>query len=228
MSSLQLVGTRAWTGTAESALPESVSWDERLTRFMNIGCALAALVFFIPIMAAIALAILLCDPGPVLFGHARIGRHGRTFRCWKFRTMTSNAEHVLARHLDADADARREWQSTRKLRRDPRVTRIGRLLRRSSLDELPQLLNVLRGEMSIVGPRPITDAEAGRYRRYFVHYCAVRPGITGLWQVTGRSNTSYRRRVATDVAYARSRGLAMDIRIMLLTIPSVLRGDGSC
>jgi exopolysaccharide production protein ExoY len=141
--------------------------------------------------------------------------------------MTADAEQRLARLLASDADARREWLQDHKLRRDPRVTPFGNFLRRSSLDELPQLFNVLRGEMSLVGPRPIVPREAVRYGRYFEDYCKVRPGITGLWQVCGRNNVSYRRRVALDVTYTRRRSTLLNLAILGATIPSVLSAEGS-
>lgn len=140
--------------------------------------------------------------------------------------MVVDSAQVLERHLACNPEAREEWARDQKLRNDPRVTPIGRLLRRSSLDEVPQIFNVLLGQMSMVGPRPIVAGEAIRYRQYIVDYMAVKPGITGLWQISGRNNTTYRRRVALDTAYARSRNLAMDVAIMARTIPAVLSGSG--
>jgi exopolysaccharide production protein ExoY len=167
------------------------------------------------------------DGGPVVFAHRRIGRDGRHFRCLKFRSMAVDAEERLAELLARDPQARDEWERDHKLRNDPRVTKLGAFLRKSSLDELPQLVNVLKGEMSLVGPRPIVDAEAPKYGRRFRHYCAVKPGITGLWQVSGRNDTSYRARVAMDCVYAARRNALLDARIMLATIPAVLLSRGS-
>ncbi|WBH18205.1 sugar transferase [Sphingomonas radiodurans] len=194
---------------------------------MDLAVALIALAFFLPLMLVIATIIYVTDPGPVFFAHRRVGRGGRHFRCLKFRSMAVNAEELLAELLAKDAEARAEWARDHKLKNDPRITAIGGLLRKSSLDELPQLFNVLRGEMSLVGPRPIVDAEVLRYGRYFAHYCSVRPGITGLWQVSGRNNTSYRRRVAFDVTYSRSRSALFDAKILVMTVPSVMLARGS-
>jgi lipopolysaccharide/colanic/teichoic acid biosynthesis glycosyltransferase len=197
------------------------------TRALDIVLAGSLLVFLAPLMLLIALLIWMGDGGWPLFGHRRIGRNGVTFACLKFRSMVPDAEARLERLLATDPVARREWQTDHKLRHDPRITPLGGFLRRSSLDELPQLINVLRGEMSMVGPRPIVESEIRRYGYGFKHYCAVRPGITGLWQVSGRNNLSYRRRVALDRLYVRSRSFNRDIAIMALTVPAVLTRNGS-
>jgi lipopolysaccharide/colanic/teichoic acid biosynthesis glycosyltransferase len=178
-------------------------------------------------MLGVALAIFLQDGGPALFAHRRLGWGGRHFYCLKFRTMRVDAEARLAEVLARDPQARAEWDADHKLRDDPRVTRLGAFLRRTSLDELPQLFNVLRGEMSLVGPRPIVDAEIQKYGRRFHQYCAVKPGITGLWQVNGRSDTTYRARVAMDCLYAGRKSLLLDVRVLLCTIPAVLARRGS-
>ena len=198
-----------------------------LCRAFDIVVALAVILFTAPLLIIIALGVKLHDGGPALFGHERIGMGGRTFRCLKFRSMVVDAEARLAALLAADPQARADWAKDFKLRRDPRITPLGDFLRRSSLDELPQLFNVLRGDMSIVGPRPIVRSEAVRYGARFESYCAVRPGITGLWQVSGRSDTTYRRRVAMDAVYARSKCLSWDVKILLLTVPAVFLARGS-
>ncbi|MFM9936645.1 MAG: sugar transferase [Novosphingobium sp.] len=205
-----------------------ITGNGRAIRVLDIIGASAALLLLSPIMLLTALAIMLLDPGPLLFAHTRLGQGGRPFRCLKFRSMTVDADARLALLLETDADARAEWQETQKLRHDPRITPVGRFLRRSCLDELPQLFNVLLGEMSLVGPRPIVAGEALRYGRHFPVYCSLKPGITGLWQVKRQDQTSYRRRVAFDLAYARSRSLALNLRILVLTVPCVLRGEGAC
>lgn len=197
------------------------------TRCLDVVLAMSLLIFLAPLMLLIAVVIWAGDGGWPLFGHRRIGRNGVAFPCLKFRSMVPDAEARLERLLAADPQARREWQTDHKLRNDPRITPLGGFLRKSSLDELPQLINVLRGEMSMVGPRPIVESEIRRYGHGFKHYCAVRPGITGLWQVSGRNNLSYRRRVALDRLYVRSRSLAGDIGIMALTLPAVLTRNGS-
>ena len=196
-------------------------------RALDVAGALALLVALLPFLTVIALAVKLTSPGPVLFAQRRVGRGGRWFSCWKFRTMVTDAEERLTELLSHDAAARQEWARDHKLRRDPRVTAIGVFLRKSSLDELPQLFNVLGGTMSLVGPRPIELAECSRYGRYLGHYCAVRPGITGLWQISGRNDTSYRRRIAFDVVYARRRSLALDAKILAVTVPRVMMQKGA-
>lgn len=201
--------------------------DSLLGRAFDVVIAIGALVFVGPLMLVVAVCIYIVDPGPVLFAHRRIGRDGRAFRCWKFRSMVVDADARLAALLGNDPVARSDWQRDHKLRNDPRITMFGRFLRRSSLDELPQLFNVVIGEMSVVGPRPIVAAEAQRYGRYFNDYCRVRPGITGLWQISGRNDVSYRRRVALDVLYVRSKSLVLDLKIVLLTVPRVLLSKGA-
>lgn len=198
-----------------------------LIRLLDIVIAVAALVFFLPLMVMIALAILVTGGGPIFFVQARVGRNGVEFRCFKFRTMSNDAEAILAAVLNSNADAYAEWSRFHKLRDDPRVGRLGAILRKTSLDELPQLFNVLRGDMSVVGPRPIVAKEASRYGRYFVSYCAVRPGITGLWQVSGRNDTTYRRRVACDVVYSRNKSAGNDLKIIFKTVPVVLFARGA-
>ena len=205
----------------------AVQVDSPAGRMMDIILALAALLFFAPLMLVVAVCVYIMDPGPILFGHKRIGRDGQTFRCWKFRSMVVDADARLAALLASDPEARADWQRDHKLRNDPRITALGRFLRRSSLDELPQLFTVVVGEMSLVGPRPIVAAEAVRYGRYFNDYCRVRPGITGLWQISGRNDVSYRRRVALDVTYVRSKSLPLDLKIVFLTIPRVLLSKGA-
>jgi exopolysaccharide production protein ExoY len=165
---------------------------------------------------------------PVLFGHKRIGRNGEAFACFKFRTMVNGAADVLAEHLAASPSARREWEATQKLKDDPRITPLGHTMRKLSIDELPQFLNVFLGHMSLVGPRPIVHSEARFYGSHIGAYHSVRPGITGPWQVGGRSNTSYDYRVKLDVDYAHNLSLRRDILILLKTVPVVVFQDGSC
>lgn len=200
---------------------------ESLREIVSVAISLVLLVLLLPLFVMIALAISSQDRGPVLFSQERIGRNGRPFRCLKFRSMAVDAEQRLADYLACDADARQEWARDHKLKSDPRITPIGAYLRRSSLDELPQLINVIRGDMALVGPRPIVAAEVHRYGHRFRHYCRVKPGITGLWQVSGRNDVSYRRRVAMDALYARTRTLAGDALILFQTIPAVLLRKGS-
>jgi exopolysaccharide production protein ExoY len=194
---------------------------------LDIIIAAVALLFFLPLLLLVALAIKLADPGPVFFRQNRIGLGGKTFGCWKFRTMVVDAEQRLAAILATDPEAAREWEESQKLTNDPRVTWLGNFLRRSSLDEVPQFFNVLMGEMSIVGPRPIVETEAARYGQHFALYCLVRPGITGLWQISGRSDVRYFERVLMDVRYVSSRSMMRDLKIIVLTVPSVLAARGS-
>ena len=202
-------------------------WDAFGVRALDIAVSFLALVFLAPLLIFVAVAVYLSDPGPIFFAHRRIGRNGQAFPCLKFRSMVIDADRRLNELLSMDPHARFEWEQDHKLRNDPRITAIGAFLRRSSIDELPQLMNVLRGEMSIVGPRPIVEDEVVRYGRKFKMYCRVRPGITGLWQVSGRNDISYRRRVACDVLYARSKSLTFDLKIILMTLPAVLNAKGS-
>ena len=196
-------------------------------RALDVAIALVTLIFVLPLMGVIAFAILLQDRGPIVFAHRRVGRGGKPFHCYKFRSMAVDAEARLAELLERDSVAREEWARDHKLRDDPRVTPLGAFLRRSSLDELPQLINVLQGTMSLVGPRPIVDAEISRYGKRFSHYCAVKPGITGLWQVSGRNDVSYRTRVALDCLYAKSQSPRLYLWIVVVTIPAVLSRKGS-
>ena len=199
----------------------------RLSRAMDLIVAVTALLVFGPLMLITALAVALERRGPVLFRHYRLGRDGRRFKVYKFRSMHVDSDHILAAHLANDPLAAAEWERDHKLRIDPRITPLGVFLRKSSLDELPQLLNVLRGEMSIVGPRPITEVEVPKYGRFFKAYCLVTPGITGIWQVSGRNDVSYRRRVAMDAVYAKRKCLSLDLQLMLATIPAVVNRRGS-
>jgi exopolysaccharide production protein ExoY len=189
-------------------------------RLLDVLAALAGLLFFLPTLVLIALAVRAQDGGPALFRQQRIGRDGRPFQCLKFRSMTQDAEARLPQLADG------EWAERRKLRRDPHVTPLGRILRLSSLDELPQLINVLVGDMSLVGPRPIVADEAPLYGRRFAAYCAVRPGLTGLWQVSGRNDVSYPRRVAMDVWLVRNMTCRTYLVLILRTVPAVLTRDG--
>ena len=190
--------------------------------------SILALLFFAPFLLLISGAILLTEGGPVFFRHQRIGHNGKSFGCLKFRTMAVDAEARLQRILESDPAARAEWEATQKLENDPRITCLGAFLRKTSLDELPQFWNVVRGEMSVVGPRPIVADEARRYGDHLEHYLSLRPGVTGLWQVMGRSSTTYDDRVRMDVHYARYRSFLMDLWIILRTIRVMLNGNGAC
>jgi lipopolysaccharide/colanic/teichoic acid biosynthesis glycosyltransferase len=187
--------------------------------------AFATLLFLVasPLFAAVALWIKLSSPGPIFFSHTRVGRGGSRFQCLKFRTMMDGASLMLDELLDKSPDLRAEFHATFKLANDPRITSAGRFLRRTSLDELPQFLNVLRGDMSIVGPRPVVPSETSRYGAAIPTVLSIRPGLTGLWQVSGRSDTSYRERIALDVEYAQSNSFLGDMRIILRTVSYMIR-----
>lgn len=195
-------------------------------RARDILGALAMLIFFAPLMAVIFVCVRR-DGGPGIFAHERVGKNGVTFRCYKFRSMVPNAEQVLKDILVCNEQFRKDWETDQKLRNDPRITRIGAFLRRKSLDELPQLFNVLKGDMSLVGPRPITRDEVQRYGDRIAYYYSIRPGLTGAWQVSGRNEVSYEERVALDVAYLRNRTFVNDIFILLKTVRVVLNGRGA-
>ncbi|AUQ51985.1 sugar transferase [Phaeobacter inhibens] len=189
---------------------------------------LLALILFPVLSPVIALLWMISrrDGGPGFFGHTRIGKDGTPFTCWKIRTMIHGAEDVLAEHLKTDAKAAQEWARDRKLSRDPRITNLGLFLRRSSLDELPQIWNVLRGDMSFVGPRPIVRCELSKYGSAAPIYLSQKPGITGLWQVSGRNDVSYEDRVSFDIDYLERRTFSFDIKLILLTGLSVIGRTG--
>lgn len=196
-------------------------------RSLDILIAVAGLVMLSPLLFMIAASVKLTSRGPVLFGHRRIGARGRVFRCWKFRTMIADSGDALERHLAENPAAREEWERTRKLKNDVRITPIGRILRDYSLDELPQLFNVVKGDMSIVGPRPVVADELSLYGADARYYLSARPGITGLWQVSGRNDVSYDARVALDKAYVRDWSMNRDLRIILKTVPAALSARGA-
>jgi exopolysaccharide production protein ExoY len=196
-------------------------------RGVDIALSGIAIVLLAPMLSGIAFLVQATSPGPVFYGHNRVGFGGKTFKCWKFRSMVANGDDVLASHFRKNAAAQTEWRETQKLRCDPRVTPLGRVLRKLSLDELPQLFNIFLGDMSIVGPRPIVADEVRRYGPSLGHYLRTRPGLTGLWQISGRSDIGYRERVLLDRFYVRSWSLGKDISIILRTVPAVLRSRGS-
>ena len=196
-------------------------------RVIDIAIALSGILLLAPLLIICFVATVITSPGPALFRHRRVGFNGKHFDCLKFRTMVTDAPERLRQLLERDSLAAAEWTANRKLRSDPRVTAIGAILRKSSLDELPQLFNVLRGDMSIVGPRPVTDEELLRYASSIGAYLACRPGITGLWQVSGRSKTTYNKRVACDTFYARNWSMALDAKILIVTIPSLMLSDSA-
>ena len=202
-------------------------WAQRLKRALDLFGAVVGGFFICPLLLSIAVLIKLDTPGPVLFGHRRLGARDEHFLCWKFRTMHVEAERMLNECLQRYPNLQAEWEQNHKLRDDPRVTRIGRFLRKTSLDELPQLWNVLRGKMSLAGPRPIVDAEVSKYEKDYELYRRIRPGISGLWQVGGRSEVDYVERVAMDSFYVRNWSVWLDIIILARTVKTVLFGRGA-
>lgn len=198
-----------------------------LKRWLDILLVLLSLPITVPILAIVSATVLLSSPGPLFYSHRRIRRGGIFFSMWKFRTMCVNSSEVLEDYLAEHPRARAEWNKTHKLRHDPRITSVGSFLRRYSLDELPQLWNVFTGQMTLVGPRPIVAAEVEKYGDGFSYYCRVKPGLTGLWQVSGRSELTYPQRVALDCDYVERWSLWRDFVILLRTFRSVVNQDGA-
>ncbi|MGO4677130.1 sugar transferase [Bosea sp. 2YAB26] len=196
-------------------------------RLFDVSTASVLIILLTPLIIVLIALIRSSDEGPALFRQMRIGKGGRSFACWKFRTMVCDADEALQRLIGSDPAAAKEWADSQKLSRDPRITRFGGFLRRSSLDELPQLFNIIVGDMSFVGPRPIVGAEIERYGEAFAHCFSVPPGLTGLWQVSGRSDCSYATRVALDSQYASEWRLLLDAKILAKTLPAVLLQRGS-
>jgi Undecaprenyl-phosphate galactose phosphotransferase WbaP len=198
-----------------------------IKRALDLALVVVFGTLLLPVVALIALAIKLTSPGPVFYSQTRCGRGGGPFVAWKFRSMYANASELLEQCLDSDPSLREEWRRCRKLRQDPRITPLGRLLRRTSLDELPQLWNIVLGQMSFVGPRPIVAEEISRYGDGFALYAKVTPGLSGMWQVSGRNNLSYEQRVTLDLYYVRNWSVWLDIHILARTIRVVVLGDGA-
>jgi lipopolysaccharide/colanic/teichoic acid biosynthesis glycosyltransferase len=196
---------------------------DRLKRFVDLVIALIVIVALLPLFPLIALLIVTTSPGPAIYRQRRLGHRGNYFWCYKFRTMVADAEEQLKRHAALAA----QFQHNFKIKNDPRVTRLGALLRKTSLDELPQLFNVLRGEISLIGPRPIVEEEREKYGDYCPKLLSVKPGVSGMWQVYGRSDTTYDQRIAMDMSYIDNRSLWLDFKLISLTVYVVLRGRGA-
>ncbi|MEG3164813.1 sugar transferase [Sphingomonas sp. PB2P19] len=206
---------------------DAVRRQSRLLQAIDVTLAFLLVLVLSPVMLLLGFAIWARDGHSPIYGHRRYGKDGRTFLCYKFRSMAPDSDARLARLLASDPVARAEWHRDHKLRNDPRITAIGRVIRKTSLDELPQFVNILRGEMSLVGPRPIVAAEVARYGRRYVDYCSMLPGITGIWQISGRNDTGYRRRVAMDSMMARRMSPRLYARILVGTARTVLSGHGA-
>jgi lipopolysaccharide/colanic/teichoic acid biosynthesis glycosyltransferase len=193
-------------------------------RGLDISVSLAVIVTALPLIAAIVALIKATSPGPVLFRHRRIGKNGVEFDCWKFRTMIADAEQQLKNN----PELRALFETKFKLDDDPRITRVGKFLRRTSLDELPQLIQVLQGKMTLIGPRPIVHSEIEKYSIYAGKLFSVTPGLSGLWQTSGRSSTTYAERVLLDMYYIDNRSLRMELLLLMLTVVTVLKKSGAC
>ncbi len=196
-------------------------------RIFDITATVIGGILILPVIAIVAILIYLDSPGPIVFGHKRVGQGGKEFPCYKFRSMVPNAQEALEIYLKENPEAREEWERDFKLKDDPRVTKIGKFLRKTSLDELPQLWNVLIGDMSLVGPRPIVRAEVEKYGEYINDFYLVPPGITGVWQVSGRSDTTYEERVLMDSWYVHNWSVWIDIVYLVKTVLAVLKGKGA-
>ena len=204
----------------------SLVGTSKIKRGVDVAVSLTGIAVLSPVLVVL-FVILKLDGGPSVFSHTRVGQKRSTFQCHKFRTMHADADERLAELLSRDEEARLEWDTHFKLKDDPRVTVLGEVLRKSSLDELPQLFNVLKGDMSLVGPRPVVEEELKLYGDYASDYMTARPGITGLWQVSGRNDLDYNERVALDVTYIRQWTHKLDLRILLKTVLVVLTRRGA-
>ena len=203
-------------------------WYNRLIkRLFDLFFTITGGILISPILLILAIIVAIDNRGRVIFAHRRVGRNGREFSCYKFQTMIPNAQEVLKEYLEKNPEARQEWEESFKLTNDPRVTKLGNFLRRTSLDELPQLWNVICGDMSLVGPRPIVKAEIPRYQKNIREYFMVLPGITGMWQVSGRSDTTYEERVAMDTWYVRNWSVWIDLMYLFKTVKAVLQSRGA-
>lgn len=199
-----------------------------IKRVVDIIGALIGMIFLIPLTIIIFMCNLICNEyGPVFYTQERIGKNGKVFKMYKFRTMCTNSQEVLEKLLASDEDKRKEWKKNRKLQEDPRITKIGVFLRKTSLDEFPQFINVLKGEMSLIGPRAVVDGEIEKFGLYKTKVLSVKPGITGYWAANGRSNTTYDERVEMEAYYVDNFSLFLDFKIILKTVLSVMKREGA-
>lgn len=223
----ELAGSSLWRTPWAAESPTRYFRYRVIKRGLDLVLVALSLPVTLLVLGIVATMVAVSSPGPIFYSHRRIRRHGAFFSMWKFRTMCVNSAEVLEKYLAEHPEAKAEWSKTHKLRHDPRITKIGSFLRRYSLDELPQLWNVVTGQMSLVGPRPIVAAEVEKYGGCFNCYCKVKPGLTGLWQVSGRSSLTYDERVALDCEYVANWSLAKDSVIMLKTFSTVMNQDGA-
>jgi Undecaprenyl-phosphate galactose phosphotransferase WbaP len=202
-------------------------WNLGIKRFLDLTIVIIGGIIILPFLLLLALLVKVSSPGPVIYGHTRLGLNGKHFKAYKFRSMVANADKRLHELLASDPAIREEWEASHKLKNDPRITKIGKLLRRTSFDEFPQLINVLKGDMSLVGPRPIVDDEVKKYGEDFNRIFSVKPGMTGLWQVSGRSDTDYNERISYDTYYLQSWSVWIDLWVLYQTIWVVIKGKGA-
>jgi Undecaprenyl-phosphate galactose phosphotransferase WbaP len=200
---------------------------QRVKKGIDFLLIMMSTIILIPIFLLIVLLLRIDSMGPIFYGHKRLGKNGTYFKAWKFRSMVQNADIILKEYIESDPKIKLEWETNFKLKNDPRITHMGKFLRKTSLDELPQLWNVLRGEMSLVGPRPIVDAEKIKYGDSYTLFSRVRPGMTGLWQISGRSDTGYDERVRLDVKYIMEWSLFLDLYIFIKTIGAITKKTGA-
>ncbi len=201
--------------------------NKALIRFFDVTISVTAIIFLLPVFVITAALVYFQDRGTIFYAQERIGFGGKKFKCFKFRSMLKNSQEILTELLEKNLEARAEWSRDHKLKNDPRITMFGRFIRKTSIDELPQLFNVIKGDMSLVGPRPIVQDEVVKYGSSFRHYISALPGITGLWQISGRNDIDYNRRVALDRTYTTKFSIKLYFKILFLTIPSVLKQKGS-
>jgi Undecaprenyl-phosphate galactose phosphotransferase WbaP len=204
-----------------------VTWNRGIKRFMDLTIVIIGGLIVLPFLLLIAFLIKFSSSGKILYKHKRLGINGRYFYAYKFRSMVNNSDEFLIKVLETDADMKKEWEMNHKLQNDPRITKIGKILRRYSLDEFPQLINILKGEMSLVGPRPIVDDEIQKYGEEFKRIFAIKPGLTGLWQISGRNDTNYNDRVTYDTYYLQSWSPWLDLWIIYKTFSVVFTGKGA-
>jgi Undecaprenyl-phosphate galactose phosphotransferase WbaP len=202
-------------------------WNLWIKRFMDISIVIIGSIVISPLLLWIMILIKISSPGPVLYSQKRAGQNGKHFKAYKFRSMVIDADKKLKDLLGSDSSAKEEWENSHKLKKDPRITKIGKFLRKTSLDEIPQFINILKGDMSLIGPRPIVDGEIKKYGEDFQRIFSVKPGLTGLWQVSGRSDTDYSDRVSFDTYYLQSWSVWLDLWIIYKTIGVVLKGKGA-
>tara|TARA_Y100000590_G_scaffold60997_1_gene65117 strand:+ start:873 stop:1484 length:612 start_codon:yes stop_codon:yes gene_type:complete len=201
--------------------------QDSIKYFLDFILAIALFVLFFPIILVIIFLLKIFTHENIFYRHIRLGKNGKEFYIYKFRTMKKNRDKILAEYFMKYPEVKLEWGNNHKLKNDPRITKIGYFLREFSLDEIPQILNIIRGDMSFVGPRPIVAEEIKKYGSHYNDYKKCKPGLTGLWQVSGRNNTTYERRIELDVHYIKNKSILLDIKILLKTIPVVLSRKGA-